>query len=306
MRTGGGTVFGYVKAYIPELRVREHEFYRAVYCGLCSSMKKLLGAEATFSLSYDMVFLALCRMAITGDRYDISEKRCCMNPLRLKKRPVMEDGKELRYAASVSALLTKCKLEDDKNDEKGIKRLAASVLCAKAEKKLKKANVPKELEDAVCKKLSELYSLEASHPKTVSEGAEIFGDLLGEIFAFGFENDVRCRRILYEIGRGCGRYIYIIDAVDDIPEDIKKGRYNVMAEGWKNLMNGNSLSDSAKSAVSDAVKLELSRAAGAAELIELPDNGYPETLEILKNILYIGLPKEAERVISGEKKKKEV
>lgn len=295
-------MFGYVKAYTPELLVREHEFYRALYCGLCSSMKRLTGAASTFTLSYDMVFLSLCRMAVGGGRYEVSQRRCCMNPLRLKKRVIMADGEELRYASAISALLTECKLADDKTDEGGIKKLSAMVLHHGAKKRLARAGVPAELQKTVREKLSALYELEASEPKTVSFGAEIFGDLLGKIFAFGFFD--ADGRILYEIGRGVGRYIYIIDAVDDLSEDVKSGRYNAIAAGWRDQITDGELSDRAKESIMDAVKLELSRAAGALELITVPDGGYPETLSIAKNILYIGLPKETERVLSKDKTKK--
>lgn len=295
-------MFGYVKAYIPELLVREHEFYRAVYCGLCGSMKKLSGRASTFSLSYDMVFLALCRMAVTGDRYEVLPSRCCMNPLRLKKRPVMSDGDELRYASAVSALLTERKLADDKTDESGVKKLTATVLHGGAERRLRRSGVPSELERDVKEKLSALYELEAAKPDTVSLGAEIFGDLLGDIFAFGFDGNEN--RILYEIGRGVGRYIYIIDAVDDMEEDVRSGRHNAIAVSWRDHIEDGKLSDRAKASIMDAVKLELSRAVGALELITVPDGGYPETLEITKNILYLGLPKEMERVLSGDKTRK--
>ncbi len=292
-------MFGYVKAHTPELRVRENEFYRAVYCGLCASMKKLTGAVSAFTLSYDMAFLALVRMAVSGERCGISKKRCVMNPCRPRKRPIMEDGRELRYAAAVSALLTECKLSDDADDEKGFKRFSAKFLLHGAKKRTKKADVPSELDTFVKEKLSELYGLEASCPDTVSPCAEIFGELLGFIFAFGYDGAES--RILYEIGRGVGRYIYIIDAADDICDDIKKKRHNAVAAGWKNEISDGELSERARAAILDSVKLELSRAAGALELLEIPDGGYPETLQIAKNILYLGLPNETERVLFGRK-----
>lgn len=291
-------MFGYVKAYVPELRMREHEFYRAVYCGLCGSMKKLTGLRSTFTLSYDMVFLALCRMAVLGHRYEVKPERCGVNPFRVKKRAVMTDGDELRYAAAVSALLTERKLLDDKTDERGFKRLRAKLMLGGATRALKRASVPAELYDSVCLKLDELYALEETKPDSVGGGAELFGELLGRIFAHGIDGDGG--RILYEIGRGVGRYIYIIDAVDDVGEDIKSGRYNPIVSLWAKEITDGELSLRAKGALSDSLKLELSRAAGAVMLIELPDGGYPETLELVKNIVYLGMPKELERVLSGK------
>ncbi len=287
-------MFGYVKADAPELKMRENEFYRAVYCGLCGSMKRLTGAASTFSLSYDIVFLVLCRLAATGDRTEVSAKRCCMNPFRAKKRPVMSDGAELRYGAAVGALLTECKLRDDASDEKGVKRITKRMLLPGARRRLRRAAVPSELESAVRKKLSELYALEAQKPNEISPMAELFGELLGEIFAYGLpETDAR---ILYEVGRGVGRWIYIVDAIDDLSDDIKRGEYNPVASVY------GSLTDGSREELETVLKLELSGAAGALELVSVPNGGYPETLDIAKNIIYLGLPKEAKRVLYGTKK----
>lgn len=287
-------MFGYVKADAPELKLRENEFYRAVYCGLCGSMKKLTGALSTFSLSYDMVFLVLCRLAATGDRYEVRPERCRMNPLRAKKRPVMTDGAELRYAAAVSALLTECKLEDDVSDEKGFRRLSKRMLLPGAKRRLARADVQTELEAYVRTKLGELYALEAQKPNEISPLAELFGELLGEIFAYG--TDEMNARILYEVGRGVGRYIYIVDAADDLDEDADRGRYNPAAAVYGEL------TDLTKAELLTVLNLELAPAASALELIEVPDGGYPETLDIAKNIIYLGMPKEARRVLYGSKK----
>ncbi len=287
-------MFGYVKAYRPELKLRENEFYRAVYCGLCASMKELTGAASTFSLSYDMVFLILCRLAASGERPPVTPKRCCMNPFKPKKRPVMSNGVELRYAAAVAALLTECKLEDDEADEKGVKRLAKRMLLPASKRRLVRAKVPSELEAEVRGKLNELYTFEAQKPNKISPLAELFGELLGTIFAYGF--DGATARILYEIGRGTGRYIYILDAADDAEDDIKCGRYNPVDAVY------GSLTDSARDELLSVIKLELAPAAAALELISVPDGGYPETLDIAKNIIYLGMPKEAERILCGDEK----
>ncbi len=297
-RRGDVNMFGYVKAYVPELRMREYEFYRAVYCGLCGSMKKLTGLPSTFTLSYDMVFLSLCRMAVLGHRYEVKPKRCGINPFRVKKRAMMTDGDELRYAAAVSALLTECKIMDDVTDESGFRRMRAKLMLGGAKRALRRACVPCELENFVRSKLSELYAHEGTKPDSVGGGAELFGELLGRIFAYGIDGD--SGRILHEIGRGVGRYIYIIDAVDDVGEDIKSGRYNPIASLWAGEITDGELSLRAKDALLDSLKLELSRAAGAVMLIELPDGGYPETLELVKNIVYLGMPKEAECVLYGK------
>ncbi|MCD8311082.1 MAG: DUF5685 family protein [Firmicutes bacterium] len=298
-------MFGYVKPMTSELRLREEEFYRSVYCGLCRSMNSLTGRLSTLTLSYDMVFLALTRLAVFGERYDISLRRCGVNPLRLDRRHIMEDGDELRYAAGVSSLLVELKLEDDAKDERGRARIFAKMSAGIAARRTTRSGVSEELEASLCNLLTELYEAEAQKPESVDICASIFGEALGEIFAFGASTE-KDERILREIGRGCGRFIYIADAADDVSEDIKAGRWNPIASLWRDEIHGGVFSDTAKAAILSSVKLELSRAAGAAELIELPPGGYPETLEIVKNILYLGMPDTARRILyeGGMKKNK--
>ncbi|MCD7776248.1 MAG: DUF5685 family protein [Firmicutes bacterium] len=296
-------MFGYVKPLTSELRLREEEFYRSVYCGLCRSMKALTGRVSTLTLSYDMVFLVLTRLSISGEHYGTELCRCGVNPLRLERRPIMNDGGELRYAAGVSSLLTECKIADDANDERGLSRTGAKLSLGGAERRTVRSGVPAQLESAVKSRLSELYEKEAQKPESVDMCASVFGELLGDIFAFGID-DKAGAAIAREIGRGAGRFIYIADAADDVGEDIKAGRWNPVAALWKDEIHGDVFSDFAKEAILSSVKLELSRAAGAAELIELPEGGYPETLEIVKNILYLGMPDAAKRILYGDGGKK--
>ena len=70
-------MFGYVKPVTAELLVKDYEFYRATYCGVCRAMKKHTGALSNVTLSYDSVLLALVRMLYVPDS-DISAKmrRC--------------------------------------------------------------------------------------------------------------------------------------------------------------------------------------------------------------------------------------
>ena len=59
-------MFGYVQPAYAELRVREHELYKAYYCGLCRAMGRTTGQLSRFSLNYDLVFLAM--MSVRGRR----------------------------------------------------------------------------------------------------------------------------------------------------------------------------------------------------------------------------------------------
>lgn len=296
-------MFGYVKAYTPELKVRESDYYRAVYCGLCRAMKSRCGFNSTLSLSYDIVFLALVRLAITGASWNIKRMRCPMHPVRGKPALTLVDSDVLDYCAGVAALLTEGKLKDDRLDERGVKRIRARLLLPAARHASKRAGCSDDLRDTIRRYLSELNETENSRPESVDVCADIFGRLLGEIFAYGLPCD-RDRRIAYEIGRGAGRFIYVADAADDATEDAAAGRYNPVLSLWRDHFDGEKFDDHAKEAIMTALQLDLSVAAMAVELIDTQTGTPPEPLSIVKNIVYLGMPAAAKAVLSGKTKNK--
>ena len=126
-------MFGYVRPSVPDLLVRDHEHYRAVYCGICRVIKKRLSRKAAAGLSYDSVFLALFRAAVTGERFTYEMIRCGAHPL--KKRKAAVNDPVLTYCADAYAALCAGKLRDDERDEKGLKRFFAKHIAAYFEKR---------------------------------------------------------------------------------------------------------------------------------------------------------------------------
>ena len=105
-------MFGYVKPYHPNLLVKEYEFYKATYCGICRAMKKYTGGLSNILHSYDSVFLALVRMLfIDESKIDAKKGRCIAHPI--KSRPMLLDNPALEYTARALGILTDYKLLDD-------------------------------------------------------------------------------------------------------------------------------------------------------------------------------------------------
>ena len=75
-------MYGYLRIHAPELKVREQEYYRAVYCGLCRTMGKCTGQCSRMTLSYDFTLFALVRMALTGETAAFRRRRCMAHPTR--------------------------------------------------------------------------------------------------------------------------------------------------------------------------------------------------------------------------------
>ena len=119
-------MYGYLRTHVPELKVRQQEYYRAVYCGLCRTMGQCTGQCSRMTLSYDFTLFALVRMALTGETVTVRSRRCIAHPLR--KRPMADPNPTLRLCANTSAILAHHKVKDDLRDERGLKRTAATAV----------------------------------------------------------------------------------------------------------------------------------------------------------------------------------
>ncbi len=283
-------LFGYVRPVSAELKVKEYELYRAVYCGLCEALGKNVTCASRLSLSYDFVFLALVRMALEKEVGAVERHRCLAHPT--KKRAVITKSAQLDYCAKISAVLTYHKLRDDIADSRGFKRFGARLLLPAAKRMKKRAHFDKSAEEYIKSKLTELAELEAAGCDSVDRAAEPFGQLMAYITSYGFDRESNSFKIASEIGRSIGRFIYIADAVDDLEDDIKNGSYNPFRMMYKDGKDG--LSRDIES-VRFAMTMELTRIEAAVGLTDF--DGVFEYGEIIKNIIYLGLVECRDRVL---------
>ena len=285
-------MFGYVKPRPDDLLVKEYEFFRAAYCGVCRSMRKKTGFLSSFALSYDIVFLAVVRMLYTDRTVDKKRCRCIAHPCRA--RNCLLNNKALDDGARISAVLIYEKCLDDKKD-KGGHRLRARLLSPIFRRAAKKADLAfLSRETEAC--LSELAAIEKENTPSVDIPAAVFGDLLGLCFAEGFEGEEHAQ--LYDVGYHLGVFIYAADAADDYRSDRKSGSYNpyvLLYPDGKGFENG------IPAEVKTSLTLTLSRLGDAVE--KLPFRGERTLENIIKNTVYFGLPDRIEELGKPKKKK---
>jgi hypothetical protein len=289
---GGEAVYGYIRTYTPELKVREQEYYRAAYCGLCRAMGKCTGQCSRLTLSYDFTFFALMRMALTGETSTARRRRCLLHPLR--RRPMIEPCDALTLSAHASALLVYHKNRDDRADERGGKRLRATLLSpyTRGLRRRTRRELSR-MDDEVAAIMTRLSELEASRPPSVDRPAEVFGELMAYLLSWGL--DGREQTLAKTIGRHVGRWVYILDAADDFKEDVKKRRYNPLACLY-NDPNMTTLPEHKRQEIRTALTVEL---VGIENALDLVDISVPDLNGVLKNILYQGMPAAVDKVLFG-------
>ena len=284
-------VYGYIKTHTPELRMREWEYYQSVYCGLCRTMGKCTGQCSRLTLSYDFTFFALVRMALEGKNPTAVMRRCVVHPLR--KRPMIPRDDTLELCAYLSALLVYHKLADDRRDERGGKRFASCMArpyAASLRKKALKEGYG-QADEHIKACLLALADLEAQKPMSADRPAELFGDLMAYLLAYGLEGNTAI--LAKHIGRHVGRWIYFMDAIDDFDEDKKKGRYNPFLCLW----SGSEMTEERKKTLEQALKAELEGVENALNLCDTQTRESQTLWGVVKNVLYLGMPVEAKKIL---------
>ena len=262
-------MFGYVRINKMDLTFREFDYYKGYYCGLCKYLKENHGEVSRLSLNYDITFLIVILTALYKLDSDITYERCIANPLKKKMRIVNEITE---YAASMNILLSYYKLEDNLYDDNGIKdKLAYELYKGKLKKAYEK--YPQKTE-YIKQQLGNLRELEKQESKSIDKVSNIFGNLMGEIFVYKkdeYEQNLR------NIGFNLGKYIYILDAYEDLEEDNKKGRYNPFIDYIDKK-------EELKNKVDRLISMSLGMATKNIEQLNLEFNK-----SIIDNIIYSGV-----------------
>ena len=213
-------MFGYVRPCKEELKVKDYEQFRAVYCGLCKALGRSANQLTRLGLNYDFTFLALLLMALDEEEPRLAKESCLANPFR--KKAVFATNKHLEYAADMTNIFTYLKLVDDWQDERSIKALLAIPVyyfpVRIGRKRYEdKYNHYREL-------LQELAALESSQDKLLDKSADLFARIMTIIFTPDYINNEREKRILQYLGYNLGRWIYVLDAYSDLEEDLQNSQ----------------------------------------------------------------------------------
>ena len=213
-------MYGYVVVNKPEMKFREYDIYRSYYCGLCDVLGEKFGAGGKLSISYDMTFLVMLLTGLYEPAIIFERKRCIAHPVHkhdIRKSDITE------YVADMNVLMTYYKCLDDWKDERKITRkVFASGLKSKLDDIQKRYPDKAEAIRLYMKELSELENVGETNIDKVSA---CFANIMSQLIVMKSDE---WQDILKNIGFYLGKYIYILDAYEDLKEDIKNGRYNML------------------------------------------------------------------------------
>ena len=265
-------MFGYVTIDKPELKVKEFYRYKSYYCGLCRTLKEEYGFRGRMTLSYDMAFLVLFLTSLYETPTKELQSHCPLHPV--KKIPMLQNEIS-EYGAKMNILLVYFKCEDDWKDDKSLKGIAGMHLFRKKAKELCKEY--KRQAQVIQKQLKVLAAYEEKQEENLDLAAGAFGKLMAELFVY---KEDMWEQELRNFGFYLGKFIYIMDAYDDLEEDLKTGSYNPLKAVKKNSKDDNDYENT----VQQILVMMMAEATAAFEKLPLLWDS-----EILRNILYSGV-----------------
>lgn len=274
-------MFGYIVVNKDELKIKEWKYYRSCYCGLCHSLRDVAGTKARMTVSYDMTFLAM----LLDDLYDCEKEegecRCAVHPV--KKQGYVKSAASL-YAAKMNLLLCYDNLLDDWRDDHNVAAAVAAAALQRARMKIAE-EYPRQTK-AVEEYIEKLHVCEEKREANLDVAAGLTGQMLAELFCW---KEDEWQKDLRGLGFYLGKFIYLMDAYEDLEKDEKRGNYNPFLLSRGQVRN--------KEQAEHSLNM---MAAGAAEYFErLP---LVENLEILRNILYAGIWGKYEKVKAKREK----
>ena len=273
-------MFGYVNVCLSSITEEDKKLYSSYYCGLCKAIAKK-SQLMRLGLNNDLTFLSVLLSGVYQKEPEfLRNSRCIMHSFKKHDEVIMNEVMD--YTSDMNILLVYLKICDDAVDDKSVSKKGISSLFKKtAEQVMKKYP---ETSKIIADELKRLSVLEKEKCESIDKVSDCFAKLLEVIFVPDFIENENSRKILSWIGYNLGRWIYILDAYEDLEKDKSKNRYNPLIY-YKN--------ENLKNDIYDSMTYTLANIANAYDLLDMERN---DTL--IRNILYAGLPMKQESVFN--------
>lgn len=265
-------MFGYVTINKAELKVKDYEKYQGFYCGLCHALREKYGLLGQMTLTYDMTFVTLLLTSLYEEKSIYEKEHCMVHPT---KRHMVIYNRFSEYGADMNMLLTYYKLLDDWKDDRDFKALIMAGLLKKKCRKAVVAN-PRQAK-AIKEYIVQNKACEDAGEHDFDKVAGCTGRMMAELLCF---REDEWAAYLRQLGFYLGKFIYLMDAYDDLEKDKKHGNYNPLIylteEGMK--------PEQVEAKALDMLTMMATGAAAGFEKLPIIVN-----TDILRNILYSGI-----------------
>lgn len=285
-------MYGYIRFYADELKMKDLALFKAYYCGLCHQLKEDYGEKARLFLSYDMTFMAIFLDALSEDEPQQGKGFCPVSPWRKKNMILKKDS--VIKAALLTIIMGYYKLEDAWQDDKAYSAGLAMFLYKKAFVKAQNRHSQTAL--LTENHLKQFYAGEKQEKQDLDSLVHPFAQLVGDIMSLN--SPPQLKNDLHKLGYHAGRWLYFIDALDDLPEDMAEKKFNAFTATLP--YEANQWPDFFRQAEEDIyANLFFSLEEICKIFTELP---LKRNQELLENIFFLGIRGVTEKIMAQRQK----
>lgn len=277
-------MFGYVIVDKPNMLIKDYADYRAYYCGLCKSLGKEFSQMARFTINYDITFLTLLLHNYEKLQPEYENARCIAHPIGAKK-PMVKSNYIQNKVANINIVMAYYKLLDDVIDDNKVKHKLLLKFIKPKYNKAKKM-LP-HLDNAMKFYYDKLREKEKNKLIRLDELADCFANIMVEIGKTTENFDDNLKELCYNLGR----WIYIIDALDDLKEDFLKRKYNPLIEN-DNIKFDTDFKEKQKQEIGNLLRIAIAKIRLAYDKMDITISEGP-----LSNIVYLGLEARTQSVL---------
>ena len=327
-------MLGYVIPDKGELKVREYEIYTGYYCGVCKYIGREYGQLPRMVLSYDAAFIALLLASVDPAPDEPVQEHCAAHHVKYK---TIIRNRAIEYSGDLMLILAWFKLLDDAQDEGKVSAKAALAAFRHTWNKLQKKHPS--LCEHIDAHLASLNELERAQCPSIDRVSEDFARVMDDIFRDGVTwlygpetgaddsgsgetfsgsnrpepgtdapvdedpgasvNSPRLHETFANLGYHLGKWIYLIDAVDDIEENLESGAYNPLLYrfGYRaSEETAGETPDEFRQRIDEQLRFNLFQyLAVISESLEFLD--IKKNSGIIENVVYFGLNRRTEEVL---------
>ncbi len=220
-------MFGYLQPFKDEMKMKDYQLYKSVYCGLCRHLAKDYGLFSSLTLSYDCTVLAMLYMSVNAESSTVKKGRCMVNPI--KKCMICDSsGDAFRFAGAVCVIMSYYKMKDTINDSGILKKIAAGFIRLLLHRNYRKASKAYPEIDRSATEMMERQCEAETGNSGIDRSAEPTALMISSLCKM-LTPDESSEHTLGVFGYFVGRWIYLMDAADDLEKDLKHHNYNPFA-----------------------------------------------------------------------------
>ena len=287
-------MFGYITPLYNELKLGDYYYFKSYYCGLCNTIKENFGNLPRLTLNYDLTFIGFPLDGLSNEPINTKSIHCLKH--LTTKTIICQPTNALNYISAVNIIISTLKLKDDIVDDGSIKGRLFYTLFIPADKKAK--NHLKSLFSIIDENMTILSEYEKNLNFTsLDEVCHPFSVIIASIlslYPYSFPDDnAKIRETLYNLGYSIGKWIYLMDALDDWHDDLDNDKFNPL----NTIYNGNSIpfEDIINLVIEDIDFIIFSCLNNCSEYIKaLP---FKKHYPIIENVIDLGMPKSYYAVI---------